>query len=93
MTEASLKSVQAIFADIHNATSSQESEAGLTPCNSQAGIQTDMFGQAHAHANRFRSLESDRENLTNDTCGLTLQGLSESVVLQLSLENRLRAKS
>lgn len=64
---------------------------GNMPCNSQVGLQTDMFGQAHAHVNRFRAQENGKGKKTKDTFGLSFTGLSPSAGLQLSLESRLRA--
>lgn len=76
----------------HNATSSPASVDGAMPCASRGGQTIDLFGQAHAPANPSRSLASAKARKTHETSGLYLVGSSPSGDLQLSLENRLRAR-
>ena len=75
------------------ATSSQASEDGPTPSNSQAGIQLEMFGRDQHPVNHFQTPEKAKGSqiVKGDTSGPYGENLSPSAVLQLSLENRLRA--
>ena len=76
--------------NIHNATSLQGSEGGVTPYVLQDGQTTDQCGQVHAHASPSAAPEIKKEKQTTDTCGLSGSALSASAVLQQFLENRLQ---
>lgn len=78
--------------DSHAATSSQASAGGTTPCSSQAGQQTDLFGQEVAPASRSVSPVGAKESTTSGTSGQSSTGSSRSAGLQRSLANRLRAR-
>jgi hypothetical protein len=78
--------------NINNATFSPESEAGHTPFNSQVCQMDLLAGLDHAHANRFRAQDSEREKLMSGTCGQSGSVSLRSANLQSSLENRLRAR-
>lgn len=75
--------------DLTSATSSQESEDGLTPSNSQDGMQTDLFGQAVAPAKVSQSQDNVKVQVTSVTSGLRGIGSSESQSLQQSLASKL----
>ena len=79
--------------DLHSAISSQESEDGAEPYNSQDGVQVDLFGQEALPANHLVQQEAEKEKTTSDTYGLSSLISSESANLQRSLENRLRQLS
>jgi len=77
---------------IPSATSSQASEAGLWPSDSQDGLTTDPSGPAAAHVNLSASQAKDMGWLTSGTygrIGSILYGRSD---LQLSLVNRLKQR-
>lgn len=76
--------------DTPNATSSQALEAGPTPCSSQAGRQTDLFGLEVAPASRSAQPVSAKATTTNGTSGLKCFGSLASASLSLSLANRLK---
>src|SRR5256885_14596544 len=75
-----------------NATFSLESEVGAPPCASPGGQTTARSGRAVARANRSRLLAKDAGQLTLGISGQHGSGSSQSVSLQQSLENRLRAR-
>lgn len=80
----------ATLTDTCSATSSPASVAGPTHSPLLDGPQTGLFGQDRAHASRSAWLEAAEENPTDDTCGLSFGDLSQSAILQSSLENKLR---
>src|SRR5262249_41377147 len=71
-----------------NATSSQASADGPTPCNLQDGASA-QCGRAPVRVSRFRALESEKAMPINDTCGPLFTRSSPSANLQRCLENRL----
>ena len=77
--------------DIDDATSSQELPAGNTPYSLPDGRKIAPSGPAPVRVSRSRSPASRKEPPTNGIFGPNSEGLSPSAVLQLSLENRLRA--
>jgi hypothetical protein len=81
-----------ILPDADNATSSPGSEAGVTLYDWQAFQTALLFGQAPAHANRFRAQGSEEAKRTNGTSGLISTVSSRSAALQSALESRLRAR-
>lgn len=78
--------------DLRAATSSPALAAGITPCNSQDGPLTDLFGQEVAPASRSVQRESAKGWPTPATCGPTSSASSRSVALQQSLESRSRQR-
>ena len=74
-----------------NATSSQASEDGATPCASPDGPMTGQSGQEAAPVSLSQSQESKKAMPTNDTYGPLFTHSSPSAALQSALENRLRA--
>lgn len=86
-------SYQLNFLDILNATSSQGSASGPTPCDKQDGRTTAPSGQAPALANLSPRQAKERGFLTSGTYGQHGSTLSNSADLQSSLENRLRQKT
>ena len=81
---------QMTFEIMNNATSSPGSGDGPTPSGSPDGMAPS--GPAHVPANPSPWREKAAARMTKDTCGPLFDGLSPSAGLQLSLENRLRAK-
>lgn len=75
-----------------SATSSQASEAGVTPSVSPDGRMMSLSGQVPARVNLSARQAKAQGLLTSATYGLTSIGLSSSADLQQSLENRLRQK-
>lgn len=65
---------------------------GTTPCDSQDGPTTDLFGQVLAHASRSAQRASAKAKPTNGTCGRKCSGSSASADLTRSLASRLRAR-
>jgi hypothetical protein len=61
-------------------------------CALPDGPTTDPFGQVPVPVSRFRARDSGRAMPTNDTSGPLFTHSSPSAHLQLSLENRLRAR-
>lgn len=78
--------------DIYNATSLPESVAGPLPCNLPVGVQTDLFGQEVVPVSPLVSQVKGKGSKTPAICGQNTADLSQSVNLQLSLENRLRQR-
>ncbi len=78
------------FADTRNATSSQESEDGATPCGSRVGPITDLFGQEVVHVSRsaVRALEGPRGMKTVAISGLFGRGSLLQANLERSLANK-----
>lgn len=81
---------QETLLDTDNATSSQGSADGPTPSVSRDGKAPS--GLAHVPASPSLWREKAVERMTKDTFGPLFDGLSPSAGLQLSLENRLRAR-
>lgn len=71
--------------------SSQESEAGNTPCTLQDGRRIEKSGQGHVPANRSRKRAKKKAKKTPVIYGPTFDASSPSAALQRSLESRLRA--
>lgn len=90
MNGTSNKSNQATSENTDNATSSPVSEVGHTPSDWRSGQLMLPFGPPVVPANRFRAPDSNRENLTTDTCGQFSIASSASASLQRSLESKLR---
>ena len=55
------------------------------------GLQLDLFGLGHVHANPLAKRENKKEQVMSDTSGQKCAGLSLSANLQSSLESRLQA--
>ena len=70
--------------DTPNATSLPESADGVTPCNSQESGQMSLFGLGVAPVNHLAAQARAREQMTNDTSGLSSPGSSASAALQLA---------
>ena len=71
---------------------SQESEDGISPCNSQDGRKIDQSGTVRPPASRFQAQENKKGKPTADTSGLRSSISSESASLQSFLENRLKQR-
>lgn len=88
---------QTTYANTHNATSSQESEDGHSPCVLQNGQTIDLFGQAPVHASPIPSLQlvmaARKAKAMADIYGRLSPISSKSVILQRSLESKLLAQS
>jgi len=78
--------------DTRNATFSQALEAGLTHSNWLLGPMTDLFGQVVALVSHSVPRENVEALTTRATFGPLFGGSSPSVDLQMSLENKLRAR-
>ena len=76
-----------------NATSSQGSASGPTPCDPQAGPMTVLFGQEAARASLSAAQVAEAGLMMSGTSGRTGIISSASASLQSSLESRLRAKT
>jgi hypothetical protein len=88
LSKSSLKTSKAI----PNATSSPVSESGRMRFAARAGRMNGPSGPDHVPVSRFRSLDSEKPILTNDTSGPLFTVSSKSAALQSSLENSLRAR-
>jgi len=75
-----------------NVISSPASAGGRSLCNSQAGPQLDLFGQALAPASHSQPLAKASEPQTNGTSGPCSSISSASAALSLSLGNRLQTR-
>jgi hypothetical protein len=75
---------------IPNATSSQASLDGASPCDLPDGPITDLFGQDHAPASPSPQPEKAKHQAMNATSGPTGSSLSELADRQSSLANRLK---
>ena len=84
---------QETCADSSNATSSPESECGVTRCDSQDGVTTDKCGLAPHRASRSRRRASAQARMTTDISGPSGSPLSASAVLTLCLASRFQAKT
>ncbi len=85
-------SIQMNCDSTRNAISSPESESGVTPCASQAGLTTDPSGQVPAPASLSARQAKERGLLTSGTFGPRSTTSSASAALQSSLASRLLAK-
>lgn len=74
----------------HNATSSQESEAGLSHSSSRASRQQPDSGRDRPHASRSALPENSSGNTTPDTLRPSSSTSSASAALQSCLGNKLR---
>ena len=92
MNDPSLKSVPTTCADLHNATSSQESEDGRSRSGSPDGLKHGERGQQACHASRSVSPATSSVSQTSAICGLHSSDLSGSADLQQSLESKLRLR-
>ena len=73
----------------NSATSSQESEGGLTPSNSPGGIQIDLFGLEVVLVKVSQSQDNVKAQMTSVTFGHNGFASSESQDLQQSMASRL----
>ena len=76
----------------HNATFSQESASGATPCATPDCPMIDLFGQVPVRANLSARQARELGLLTSGTCGLHSSASSRSADLQLRLESKLEAR-
>lgn len=90
MKEVSLKLKLKTSKASPNAISSQESAAGLSPCNSQESATKHGYGQEARRASRSVLLENSLGSLTHGTSRQSSSASSASAALQSSLGNRLR---
>jgi hypothetical protein len=79
--------------DLPNATSSQGSADGASPCERQDGQMIGQYGRDHAHANLSARQALEAGCLMSGTSGRTGTTSSTSAVLQQYLESRLQAKT
>jgi hypothetical protein len=79
--------------DLPNATSSQGSADGASPCESQDGQMIGQYGRDPAHANLSARQALEAGCLMSGTSGRTGTTSSTSAALQRSLESRLQAKT
>jgi hypothetical protein len=75
-----------------NVTSSPESADGHSPLNLPDGQHLDLFGQAHAPANRLAAPEKEKAQAMIATSGPSFVGLSPSSILSESLGSKLRRR-
>ena len=76
----------------NKSTSSQGSEDGPKPSESQDGREIDRFGQDHVPVSPFPVQGEEKDRRMKDTSGPNSCGSSRSADLQQSLESRLRAR-
>lgn len=81
------------WVDMINATSSRESEDGLTPCGSPDGQTSVLFGPDHALANLSARQAEEKGLLMSGTSGRTGTTSSASASLQQFLASRLQART
>ena len=93
MEDLSKKSKQKTCVDSPNVIFSQELGDGLTPCNSQDGVQTDLFGLPVSPVSRSASQGNNGERGTRDTSSPSSSGSSESASLAQSLANKFQIAS
>ena len=84
---------QLSFWDLPNATSSQESGSGPTPCDPQAGPMIVLYGQDHVRVSLSARQAKEQGLMMSGTCGQRSITSSASASLQSSLVNRLRLKT
>ena len=78
---------------IHSVTSLQASASGAGHCDSPDGLTTDQSGLDHAHANLSARQAKALGLMTSGTYGPRSTGSSASAALQLSLANKLQART
>ena len=83
---------QKTLKDTSSVISSEASEDGRLRFGWRDGRKIGQSGLDHAPVSRFRALDSTKDMPINDTCGPLFNASSPSAALQLSLENRLRAR-
>jgi hypothetical protein len=93
ISDPSQMSMLPIFDALRNATSSQASADGATPCASQDGQTTSRFGPEALHASPSVQQENASEKTTNDTSLRSGSISSYSAALESSLVNRLQMRS
>ena len=81
-------SQQVTLEDLLNATSSQGSGSGPTPCGAPDGPMTGPSGQDRAHVNPFQPPVNGKESMTKGICGLSGSGSSKPVGRPSSSGNR-----
>lgn len=81
-----------ISKDTHSATSSQGSASGATPCETQDGQMTDLFGRVVVLASPLASQAPVKALPTNATSGQLGSNSLSSADLTLSLANKLKAR-
>lgn len=91
MSAASKTSGPATSLATRNATSSQASPDGRSPCEWRAGTTLDLFGPAPALANLSARQARARGFLTSGTYGRPSSISSSSAALQSSMESRLQS--
>jgi len=91
MKEISAMSFQPSLLDLLNATSSPESECGLTPSGELVGLTISRFGRDRARASLSARQAKEKGLMTSGICGPLSSTSSSSASLQSSLESRLRA--
>lgn len=79
------------YADTDSATSSLESDCGVTPCGSPDGLMTDLFSLVPAPVNPSLKRASSAATRMSATSGLRSSPSSASAALERSLANRLPA--
>lgn len=84
---------QASLMDLANAISSPESASGHTPCDAPDGRMIGQSGQVHVPVNLSARQAKAAGLMTSGTYGRASSGSLNSVNLQLSLVNRLRART
>ncbi|MDD9726097.1 hypothetical protein PVV74_11580 [Roseovarius sp. SK2] len=92
MTDPLQMSLFQILEDTGNATSSQESAGGHTPCASPDGQTKSPSGPEVLPASHSARQDSEKDTTTSDTSPLSGSVLSNSAGLQRSLANRLQAR-
>jgi hypothetical protein len=80
------------YKDIHDATSSQGLDCGITRSILQDGQQADLCGQDHAHASHFLPQDDKKVRRTIATYCHTGNASLRSAALQQSLESKLQAQ-
>lgn len=86
-------STPAILPDSRSVISSPGSEGGATPCGLQAGMTPGQSGPGAAPASHSARRAKGKASKMIDTFGQNFDVSSPSARLQLSLENRLRART
>lgn len=92
MSEASQTLEQPTLPGLLNATSSQESVVGVSPCISPDGQATDPCGQEAARVSRSRLPANGKAKQTSAICGQPFESLFAHTSLQSSLANRLHQR-
>ncbi len=89
MTDQSKMSNQKTLKNSNSATSSQESEGGLTPSNSPGGMQKDLFGLEVVPVKVSQQQDKEKAQMTSVIYGHNGFASSESQSLQQSLASKL----